>query len=106
MSQQKLVRDNIVKIIEQNGEKPKYRVLEDDEYVDALHKKLFEEVSEFVEEDSLEELADVMEVIYSIARVKNIDLMQVERIRRDKRNARGGFEKRIYLEGVENELKK
>lgn len=106
MSYNKLVRDKIIDIIYTNGENPKYHILKDDEYLKELHKKLFEEVGEFIEEDSPEELADLMEVIYSIARVKNIDLMQVEQIRRDKRNKRGGFDKKIYLEGVENELKK
>ena len=101
----KLVRDKIVEIIKSNGENPKYRTLTDSEYLEELHKKLFEEANEFVEDDSPEEFADLLEVLYSIAKVKNIDLNEVEKIRQQKHAKRGGFDKRIYLENVE-ELKR
>jgi len=101
MSYGKLVRDKIIDIIQKNGEKPIYHTLSDEEYLAELHKKLFEEATEFVEEDSLEELADLMEVIYAIAKHKNIDMKQVEQIRLNKREKRGGFEDKIYLETVE-----
>ena len=105
MSYKKLVRDKIIDIIKGNGENPKYHTLTDEEYLEELHKKLFEEANEFVEEDSPEELADLLEVLYSIAKVKNIDLEEVEEIRLKKREKRGGFEDKIYLEIVE-ELKR
>lgn len=105
MSYGKLVRDKIVKIIEENGEKPIYHTLTDEEYLVELHKKLFEEANEFVEADDKEELADLLEVVYAIAKYKNIDMEEVEKIRLKKREKRGGFENKIYLEGVE-ELKK
>lgn len=105
MSYNKLVRDKIIDIIKSNGEEPLYHILDEEEYLKELHKKLFEEANEFVEEDSLEEMADLLEVLYSIAKVKNIDLEEVERIRLQKHAKRGGFDKRIYLENVE-ELKR
>ncbi len=105
MSYGKLVRDRIVDIIIANGETPKYHTLNDKEYLKELHKKLLEEANEFVENDDPEELADLLEVIYAIAKHKNIDLTQVEQIRIKKSEKRGGFEDRIYLETVE-ELKK
>ena len=101
MSYNKLVRDKIIDIIKNNGEKPKYHTLTDEEYLVELHKKLFEEAQEFVEEDNPEELADLLEVIYSITKVKNISLDEVEKIRQEKRDKRGGFNKKIYLEGIE-----
>ena len=98
----KLVRDNIVEVIKKNNEKPTFRYLSDEEYLQELHKKLYEEVDEFVAEDDKEELADVLEVLYSIAKAKNIDLEEVEKIRLAKREKRGGFEDKLYLETVEN----
>lgn len=105
MSYGKLVRDRIIDIITANGEKPIYRTLTDEEYLEELHKKLFEEANEFVEADDKEELADLLEVVYAIAKHKNIDMEEVEKIRLKKCEKRGGFENKIYLEGVE-ELKK
>ena len=101
MSYGKLVRDKIVDIIRKNGETPKYHTLNDEEDLKELHKKVFEEAQEFVEEDSPEELADLLEVVYAIAKHKNINMQEVEQIRLNKRDKRGGFDKKIYLEGVE-----
>ena len=101
MSYGKLVRDKIIDIITANGEKPIYHTLSDEEYLNELHKKLFEEANEFVENDNPEELADLLEVIYAIAKHKNINMQEVEKERVKKREKRGGFEEKIYLEGVE-----
>ena len=106
MSYGKLVRDNIIAIISANGENPIYHTLSDEEYLAELHKKLFEEANEFVEADDPEELADLLEVIYAIANHKNISMEEVEQIRIKKREKRGGFEDKIYLETVEKELEK
>ena len=105
MSYGKLVRDRIIDIITANGENPIYHTLGDEEYLAELHKKLFEEANEFVENDDPEELADLLEVLYAIAKHKNINMQEVEQIRLTKREKRGGFDKKIYLEGVE-EFKK
>ena len=106
MSYGKLVRNKIIDIISANGEKPIYHTLSDEEYLNELHKKVFEEANEFVEDDSPEELADLLEVLYAIAKHKNINMDEVEKIRLKKREKRGGFEDKIYLETVENVLKK
>lgn len=106
MSYNKLVRDKIIDIIRAKGETPLYHTLTDEEYLKELHKKLFEEANEFVEEDNPEELADLLEVIYAIAKHKNIHLDEVETIRLKKREKRGGFEDKIYLDTVENKLEK
>jgi len=101
MSYGKLIRDKIINIIKTNGETPKYHILSDDDYLSELHKKLLEEAHEFIEADDIEELADLMEVVYAIAKVKNIDLKEMENVRIKKREKRGGFEDKIYLEAVE-----
>ena len=100
MSYGKLVRDRIIDIIRTNGENPIYHTLSDEEYLKELHKKLFEEATEFIEEDNPEELADLLEVIYAIAKHKNINMEEVENFRINKREKRGGFEDKIYLETV------
>lgn len=93
----KLVRDKIPEIIEANGESAEIEILDDQRFLQELHKKLFEEANEFVEEDSVEELADLMEVIYAIARLRGIDLEEVEKIRKEKAQKRGAFDKKIFL---------
>lgn len=97
----KLVRDKIVEIIESKGENPEYETLNSERYLFELHKKLLEEANEFIEEDSPEELADLLEVVYAIAKLKNIDLKEVEKIRIEKSQKRGAFEKKLFLKSVD-----
>jgi len=100
----KLVRDRIVdKINSKESNIASYRVLDDNEYLNELNKKLIEESNEFIEENSIEELGDVMEVIESIMKVKNISWDDVRKAQDIKREKNGGFEKRIYLETVEED---
>jgi len=63
----KLVRDKIPALIEAAGERPVVRILEDEEYCRCLEAKLDEEVAEFHRDRNLEELADVLEVVYALA---------------------------------------
>ena len=98
----KLVRDNIPNIIEKNNEVPVTRILSNDEYQKELYKKLNEEVKEVInaktKKEILEELADVLEVLKSIAEFNNKTLDDVIDISSKKRLKRGGFTKRIFLE--------
>lgn len=103
----KLVRDNIInKINSKNGSVATYRVLDDKEYIEELNKKLIEETNEFIEENSIEELGDVMEVIESIMKVKNISWDEVRETQNIKREKNGGFKDRLYLESVEEDIVK
>ncbi len=100
----KLVRDKIPEKINKKGDrKANYRILDDNEYLKELDKKLFEEAHEFVEEHSVEELADLMEVISAIMISKNISLGDVERARNIKNEKKGKFENKIYLIDVEQD---
>ena len=98
----KLVRDNIPNIIENNGEKAITRILSDKEYRVELYKKLLEESQEVINsqdtEDILEELADVLEALKSIAELENRNLDDIIEIANQKRLKRGGFSKKIFLE--------
>ena len=97
---EKLVRDRIPEIIEKSGNTCYTRILTQEEYLKMLDKKLTEELSEYQESKSLEELADLLEVMQAVAKARGADFQQVEEIRLRKRQERGGFEKRILLQRV------
>ena len=97
----KLVRDKIPDIIKQGGKKAFTHIAADEEYENALINKLKEEVAEFLTDPSVEEAADVLEVIQTICALKKIDTIKLEGVRRKKADERGGFKKRIILEKTE-----
>ena len=94
----KLVRDNIPKIMIQNGATPITRILSDEEYLTELNKKLLEEVKEYLESGEIEELADIEEVILAILNIKGLTKDDLEEVRLIKSKKRGSFKKRIFLE--------
>ena len=100
----KLVRDNIPNIIKNNGGEPFTRILTDEEYKIELEKKLYEEYNEVLNtqntEERIEELADMIEIISSLALVEGKNLDVVLEYAKRKSIKRGGFEKKIYLEKV------
>lgn len=94
----KLVRDKIPDICRANGAIPKTKVIHDpDEYLELLHAKLAEEAAELRETPNLEELADVLEVLYAIATQIDATPQQIENSRMRKAAERGGFADRIFL---------
>jgi len=98
MVKNKLVRDKIPAIIKQNGGTANTMRLDDDAaYFNALNEKLKEEMNEYFEDYSIDELADIVEVIHAIVRHKGLTVDDLERARLEKYNERGGFENRIYL---------
>ena len=97
----KLVRDKIPEIIKEDGAKPVTRILNDKEYLDALVEKLKEELAEFVEDFSVEELADIQEVLYALSDAIGKTRKELEIIRISKADKNGIFKGRIYLERVE-----
>lgn len=96
----KLVRDKIPEIIKENGEVANTRILDDDEYIQALNIKLKEEVNEYLESGSVEELADIVEVIYGILHSKGVSIDKFERTRLEKVEKRGAFKDKIFLEST------
>ena len=96
----KLVRDRIPEIIARSGNTCDTRILDDDEYLQMLDMKLNEELAEYQESKSMEELADLLEVIRAVAAARGSSIQEVEQIRRQKAEKRGGFEKRILLTAV------
>ncbi|PKK91198.1 MAG: phosphoribosyl-ATP pyrophosphohydrolase [Candidatus Wallbacteria bacterium HGW-Wallbacteria-1] len=98
----KLIRDRIPEIIQSRGKVSVTRVLDHCEVSQALDEKLLEEVSEYLESGSLEELADILEVMRGIVEVRGESWQNLEAIRADKSSSRGGFAGRIFLESVES----
>ena len=96
----KLVRDKIPEIIEQNGGTCSYSILTDEDYLKMLDEKLNEELAEYQEDKSMEELADLLEVMTAVAIARGSSIEEVEEIRKHKAEKRGGFEKKILLEEV------
>ncbi len=100
----KLVRDNIPAIIEEKeGFRPTHRILENDaEFLAALFKKVTEEATELgrsVEnENTEEELADLLELIETIVASLGKTVEDIKNIQKEKREKRGGFEKRILMD--------
>lgn len=99
----KLVRDKIPNIIEEKGETPVIKLLDEINYKMELEKKLYEEYKEVIEasgDDRLEELADMVEVIRALACLENKNLDDIVAIADKKKEKRGAFDDRIFLEKV------
>ncbi|MDU5740141.1 MAG: nucleoside triphosphate pyrophosphohydrolase [Clostridium sp.] len=93
----KLVRDKIPEIIRADDKECEVKIAEGKEKYEFLEKKLMEEVNEFLEDRNLEELADVMEVLFGLAREIGYSEEDLIRKREEKKSERGGFEDGIVL---------
>jgi len=96
----KLVRDLIPQIIEKSGKKFNTHIAEKDEYKRLLEEKLQEEVNEYLEENNIEELADVLEVLVGLAQSLGYTEEELFERRLQKKEQRGGFEDKVVLEKV------
>lgn len=97
----KLVRDKIPQIIIADGRTPIVRTLSDEEYLSELDRKLNEEVAEYQADKSLEEMADVLEVLFAICEARGHSVDELMEVRDKKREKRGGFKDKVYWEGNE-----
>jgi len=92
----KLVRDRIGDMLEPGT--THYETIKHEEHLKLLRGKLIEEAAEYLVDPSLEELADVLEVIEALC---TIDLgcsrQQLEETMLEKRRQRGGFVKGVVL---------
>jgi len=93
----KLVRDRIPEIIEVSGKNCKTKILNDEEYLRMIDAKLDEELAEYHKDQNIEELADLIEVIYAAAAARGYSIEQLEQVRAEKAEKRGGFQKKILL---------
>lgn len=101
---EKLVRDRIPELIEAQGEIPLVEVLDDEAYIRRLDEKMREELEEYLEDGSMEELADLLEVIRAVIAARGYTWDEVERMRAAKAQRNGAFEKKLFLKGVKRML--
>lgn len=101
MEYDKLIRDNIPRIIKDSGKTPITHVASDEEYIKKLKEKLKEEVDEFLKDDNIHEVVDIFEVMMTINNLNGWDLEKLLDFRTKKLKERGGFDKRIILERID-----
>ncbi|NOW91072.1 putative house-cleaning noncanonical NTP pyrophosphatase (MazG superfamily) [Clostridium beijerinckii] len=96
----KLVRDKIPEIIKADGRQCDILIAAGDEKYKLLEAKLVEEVNEFLEDKNLEELADVMEVLFGLAESLGYSEEELLKARAKKLKERGGFKDGIVIKTV------
>ena len=99
----KLVRDNIPAIIQASGATCETEILNDTDYLRLLDAKLEEELAEYRQDPNIEELADLLEVIYACAAARGYSQEELETVRAQKAAERGGFGEKILLKTVTEE---
>ena len=99
----KAIRDKIPDIIKKSGNSCNVKKLPNDEFLLVLEKKLREEVGEYLESKSVEELVDTIEVIYRIAELKGTSKEKLEMLREEKASKRGKFNENLFLVDVTEE---
>ena len=97
----KLVRDRIPEIIRNDGKKPIIEILSNEDYLKELDKKLNEEVAEYQADKSIEEMADILEVLYAVCEARGHSVEELLQVKESKREKRGGFKDKIYWIGNE-----
>ena len=102
----KLVRDRIPEIIEKQGLGLNTKILNQEEYGKELKIKLQEEIDEFLaaenNQEGIEELADVLELVHALAAQLGSNMEEVEKVRAEKAEKRGGFKDKVFLIDVED----
>ena len=96
----KLVRDRIPEIIESSGKTCITEILSDEEYLRMIDEKFNEELAEYHKDQNIEELADLLELIYAATIARGYSLEELEQVRAEKAAKRGSFEKKILLREV------
>ena len=96
----KLVRDKIPEIIEADGKKCEIEIASKQEHYNLLKQKLIEETEEFLEDENLDKLADIMEVLFALA--ENLGYKEVELVneRQKKKESYGAFKEKVVLRKV------
>ena len=93
----KVIRDKIPEIIADSGKKYDLKQLDDASFLAEIEKKLIEEVNEYSESKDIEELADLLEVIYRISELRGVNSDELDEIRKDKAEKRGKFASNLFL---------
>lgn len=93
----KAIRDKIPDVIKADGKTCEFIVLDDTKFLHEMNKKLYEEMEEYRNSESIEEIVDILEVAYRIAELKGFNKKEIEKIREEKNLKNGNFSKNIFL---------
>ncbi len=96
----KLVRDRIPEIITADDKTCEIEIVSGIKKQELLEKKLLEEVNEYLEDKNLEELADIMEVLFGLANELGYSEEDLIKKRNEKLEKRGRFKEGIVLKVV------
>lgn len=96
----KAIRDRIPEIIAADGNQCNIEKVSDETFLKYLELKLVEESNEFITSGSLEEIADLLEVVYRIIELKGASFEEIEELREIKKYERGGFDENLILKSV------
>lgn len=100
MKYNKLIRDRIPEIIKADNKLAITHKASDEEYFDKLREKLKEEVEEFLKSNDVDEIADMLEVLYALCDSKNISRENIENMRKNKAEKRGAFKDKLILDEI------
>ena len=87
-----------------SGKKAVTYILSEEDYLAELDRKLMEEVDEYIKDKNLDEMADVLEVLYAICNARGYTIEELEAKRKEKAESRGSFKEKIFLEYVEEQI--
>ena len=94
----KLVRDKIPELIKQKGDSPITETLDDNtKYLKAVHRKLSEEIDVYHKDRNVDNLADILEVIYTLAKYYGKTPEYLEQVRTEKHKQSGGYDNKTFL---------
>lgn len=93
----RLVRDKVPEDIKRYGGKADIRTLENSEFKEELKKLLITEVKEYLDNDSTEELIDILEIVYSLGSVHNLSFKEMVNLRKRKVEQKGSYSKKLFL---------
>lgn len=93
----KLVRDKIPDIIRSSGRTCRTKVASGDELIAYIIAKIHEELAEFEESQSIEELADLYEALEALLVAKGFTPAKLAFARRKKGESNGFFDKKLVL---------
>ena len=100
----KLVRDKVPSLVTKDGGSYSLKLLSPLEHQHEITKKLYEELNEYnaatSKEEAIEELVDIVELIYTAVKLHDVSLDEFEEIRLNKKKKKGDFEKGIYLNSI------
>lgn len=94
----KLVRDFIPDMMAKQGKACRCYQANETEYRSRLKEKLLEEVHEFNRDETIEEIADILEVLEALCKMYAYTEEDLQAVRTKKGKERGTFEQRLILE--------